>query len=211
MSKIEVGTSADEVKWIDVAKHAVRILNANERVMFVSASNIMTHNDVLDRAKAEGVKIVMVPDNIKESIHGLHDIAGTVVRDISVYQEEWRESFKFVFVDHKALRPSERAVYDQWRAIADLAGGLPAVVTEIKITETMRPDLLSVDHTAGLWDPALAYIIIKRDQLSSLEKFAGTLLHEIVHASSGHGDITRDFEIALTSMLGRIASTCLES
>lgn len=211
LAKIELGTCADEVKWTDVAKHAVRILNASERVMFVSASEIMAHGDVLDRAKAEGVRIVTIPDNIKEGIRGLQDIAGTVVRDISVYQEEWRQSFKFVFVEPKSLRPRERAVYDQWRAIADLAGGVPSVVREIKITETMRPDLLSIDHTAGLWDPALAYIIIKRDQLSSLETFAGTLLHEIVHADSGHGDITRDFEIALTSMLGRIAADRLRS
>jgi|SRR5215469_3256990 len=211
LGKFEAGTCADEVKWTDVAKHAVRILSASERVMFVTASEIMAHSDVLDHAQAEGVRIITVPDNVRESISGLQDIAGGTVRDISVYQQEWRESFKFTFVDYKTLRLKERAVYDSWRAVADLAGGLPAAVKEIKITETMRPDLLSGDHTEGLWDASLGFVIIKRDQLGSVERFAGTLLHEIVHASSGYGDVTRAFEIELTSMLGRIASIRLQS
>ena len=52
-------------------------------------------------------------------------------------------------------------------------------------------------------------IIIKRSQLGSLPDFAGTLLHEVAHARSGLGDVSRDFESVLTEFLGRAASCAL--
>ena len=56
---------------------------------------------------------------------------------------------------------------------------------------------------------SLASIIIKRTQLESLEKYAGTLLHEVVHVVSGAKDVTRDFEDELTKLLGIIVSKAL--
>jgi hypothetical protein len=46
--------------------------------------------------------------------------------------------------------------------------------------------------------------------LASLEKYAGTLLHEVTHAISGTGDVSREFEIALTDVLGKIVAKVLE-
>lgn len=43
---------------------------------------------------------------------------------------------------------------------------------------------------------------IRRDQLKSLPDFGGVLLHEVAHARSGHGDVTRGFETELTELLG---------
>lgn len=206
LGKIENGTCSDEVRWMDVAKHAVKILNAGERVIFVAPSEIMYHSDALDSARSEGIRIITVPDNIKTSISGLRDLAGNAIRDLAVYQEEWRQSFRFAFLDYKDLRSSERAVFDMWKTVASLAGGLPKSVKDIKISETMRPNFLGSDHTEGLWDPASGNIIIRRDQLRSLDIFAGTLLHEMVHAKSGYCDVTRDFENELTNMLGKIAA-----
>jgi len=61
----------------------------------------------------------------------------------------------------------------------------------------------------GLWDEGTASIVIKRTQLASLAAFAGTLLHEITHARSGFDDVTREFEIELTEMLGVLAASQL--
>jgi hypothetical protein len=73
----------------------------------------------------------------------------------------------------------------------------------------MRPDFLTTNEAEGLWDPTSSSIVIKRTQLKSLSAFAGTLLHEIAHAKSGYGDVTRDFESELTRMLGLLAASGL--
>jgi hypothetical protein len=39
-----------------------------------------------------------------------------------------------------------------------------------------------------------------------MASFSGTLLHEITHARSGYSDVTREFEAALTEMLGAVAA-----
>lgn len=207
--KIEEGTNRDEVKWMDVATHACQILNATKKVIFVTPSELILHKNVIDDARSDGLRIVTVPENIKSSLRGIADLQGNPVRDLSVYQTEWEQSFEFKFVKPAGLTKSEATVFEKRRAIADLAGGLPKKVHEIKISETMRPDFLTGHVTEGLWDPASNSIIILRSQLNSLASFAGTLLHEIVHANSGYDDITREFETELTNTLGRVAALAL--
>ncbi len=116
---------------------------------------------------------------------------------------------QFKFIACNLLSQPERGVFDQWRVIADIVGGLPSKVREVKISETMRPDFLAANEAVGLWDPSSSSIIIKRSQLATLSAFAGTLLHEIAHASSGYGDVTRNFESELTRMLGILAASQL--
>jgi hypothetical protein len=62
----------------------------------------------------------------------------------------------------------------------------------------MRSAFASTCDDAGLWEPSNRQIIIKRSELRSLEAFAGTLLHSVVHARTGHDDVTREFENELT-------------
>jgi len=205
--KIETGANHDEVKWTDVAVHACQILNASQKVIFVSASELIMHKRVIDDAQSDGLKVVTVPENIKKSLEGLRDHGGNPVRDLSVYRTEWEESFEFKFVKADKLSKTEKAVFERWKAIANLVGGLPRKVKEIKISETMRADFLTGNVTTGLWDAASSRIIILRSQLRSLPTFAGTLLHEIAHAKTGFDDVTRDFENALTTMLGTVAAS----
>jgi hypothetical protein len=207
LEKMEAGTSRDEVKWMDVAVHACQILNASKKVVFVTANDLNTFRDAIDHAQSDGVKIVTVPENIRESLRGIKDIKGNPVRDLGVYQKEWNESFQFKFVSPDKLTASERKVFEQRQKIAALVGGVPRKVKNIKVSETMRPDFLTGTITQGLWDEASASIIILRKQLGSLPDFAGTLLHEIAHAKTGYVDVSRDFESALTEMLGQVAAT----
>lgn len=206
LAKIESGTSADEVKWIDVAVHACQILNASESVLFVSATELKDHKDAIDHAQSDGLRIVTVPDNVKEALRGTKDIKGNPVRDLTVYQVEWEKSFEFKFVPAERLTRAERKVFERWRTIATLVGGLPTKVRHLKISETMRPGLSSTSEACGVWDPKTCSIVIKRTQLRKLCDFAGTLLHEIAHARSGYNDVTVDFENELTAMLGEVAS-----
>jgi hypothetical protein len=211
LMKIESGTNREEVKWTDVAVHASQALNASNQVVFVTANELISHTDAIDHAQADGLRIVTIPENIRASLQGTSDIKGNPVRDLSVFQSEREQSFQFNFVAYNLLSQPERGVFDQWRVIADFVGGLPSEVREIKISETMRPDFLNTNEAVGLWDPASSSIVIKRTQLRTISDFAGTLLHEIAHARSGYGDVTRDFESELTKMLGMLAALYFNS
>jgi hypothetical protein len=209
LSNIERGTQHDEVVWIDVAVHACQILNARKRVVFVTASELSSARDSIDHATKDGYDIIAIPDNVRRSLAGLKDIQGNPVRDLSVYQAEWNSSFEFKFVPRNSLTPAERKVFDCWQGIVQLVGGLPAQVREVRISETMRPELGTGGECLGLWEPDKKRIIIKRTELTSITSFGGTFLHEITHARSGAPDVSRDFESALTKVIGQLSNVCL--
>jgi hypothetical protein len=61
-----------------------------------------------------------------------------------------------------------------------------------------------------VWEEHEHRIVIKRSQLKNLRDYAGTLLHEMVHATSQASDVTRRFEEGLTQLLGVITSNILK-
>jgi hypothetical protein len=211
LTQIEQGTNCDEVNWTDVALHACRVLNAAKKAVFVTASERTAAPDSIDHAIADGHQVVTVPQTIRDRLRDLKDLEGKPVRDLEVYREEWARSFKFKFIPRKELTAAERLVFDFWPKIVGLAGGLRRVVKEIKISEIMRPDLRSTLEPDGLWEPGHKRIIIKRSQLRSINAFAGTLLHELVHAQTGSEDVTREFEQALTALLGKVSTRAIEA
>ena len=209
LEKVQLGTNADEVGWLDVAVHGCQILNATGRVLFVTAGEIMLYPEAIDRARSDNYRVVNVPENVRQSLRGLKDISGQTVRDLNAYDAEWLQSFEFKFVSPNALNKKERLIFEQREAIARLVGGLPKAVKEVVISETMRPETLGAGDADGLWEVSTGRIIVKRSQLSSLATFAGTLLHEIAHAKSGLSDVNRDFELELTDFLGQTATRAL--
>lgn len=209
LEKVQLGTNADEVGWLDVAVHGCQILNTTGKILFVTAGEIMLYPEAIDRARSDGYRIVNVPENVRQSLRGLKDISGQSVRDLNVFDAEWMQSFEFKFVSASALSKAERLVFEQQESIARLVGGLPKAVKEVLISETMRPETFGVADADGLWEASTGRLIVKRSQLSSVAAFAGTLLHEMAHAKSGLGDVNRDFELILTDFLGRTATQAL--
>jgi hypothetical protein len=209
LTNIERGTQHDEVTWTDVAVHACQILNARKNVIFVTAAELGNARDSIDHATQDGYRVIAIPDNVRRSLVGLKDVQGNPVRDLSVYQAEWNSSFEFKFVPRNGLTPAERKIFDCWQRIVQLVGGLPAQVREVRISETMRPDFGTGRECQGLWEEDKKRIIIKRSELASITSFAGTLLHEITHATSGCSDVSREFENALTEVIGQLSSACL--
>lgn len=209
LTVVEKGTQHDEINWSDVAIHACKVLNAQKRVVFATAGELTHLRDAVDHAEGDGYRIVTIPDNVRRLLRGTKDYVGNEVRDITAYQEEWSRSFEFKFVPYERLTIAERRIFDFRDQIAQLVGGLPACVREIKISEAMRPDLTLGGECHGLWEPRQQQIIIKRCQLESLDKFAGTLLHEVTHAQTGFEDVSREFESALTAVIGLVSEACL--
>lgn len=206
---VQNGTQHDEVNWLDVAIHACKVLNARSKVVFATAAELTTLRDAVDHAEADGYRIVSIPNNVRCSLRDMRDYEGNIVRDLTAYQQEWSRSFEFTFIEYEQLTRAERRVFDCLERIVGLVGGLPANVKEIKVSETMRPEVLTGRECEGVWEPERQRIIIRRSQLERLSKFAGTLLHELTHAQTGFSDISREFESALTDVIGLMSAACL--
>jgi hypothetical protein len=205
------GIHHDELGWLAVQEHAVKILNRNKKVLFASSEDVIERPDIVDEVKESGFEIVTLPENLKTKIEGTEDIDGNPVNDLSHFMQVRNESFSYDFVDITSLSSNERRIYEFTEAIFELFGGKPDVVESVKISETMREEFYSGRGTVGVWDASSRSIIIKRTQLGDLADYAGTLLHEAVHAKSGYGDVSRGFELELTRVIGIVSEKALQA
>ncbi len=210
LKNYESGEIHDELKWLDVQEHAVKILNSLEKVVFLTPEELTNETMMVSEARMAGYEIISIPSNLKERIHGQLDDTGKPIRDLGQFSFEYTESFEFKFVEPKDLKIQEKKVFDKTGAILNLIGGKPKSVKEIKISETMRKQLGSFVEAEGVWEGGTGRIIIKRSSLASIERYAGTLLHEVAHALSGANDVSREFEGRLTQIMGIISSKALQ-
>jgi hypothetical protein len=202
ISRFQSGMMHDELAWIDVQEHAVRILNAQEKVLMVTADEAMRFPDLIDQARLSGSMILTIPENLRAKIAGSVDTEGNRMVDLTQFADIYNDSFKFDFVEYEALGIHERKILDCAAFVIEAFGGKPAKVDAIKISNTMRPDLLTSSQTLGCWDATTSSIVIWRPQLKTFEDFSSILIHELVHAKTGYSDVTRNFESALTATIG---------
>ena len=92
LQKIEQDTNHDELNWMEVQKHAVSILSSKTNSIFVTSSEIQDSFKAIDDAKARGLKIITIPDSLREKIHNLKDISGNPIRDINQFFKEEQDS-----------------------------------------------------------------------------------------------------------------------
>lgn len=203
LSKYDSEKFHDELTWIDIAVHACKLLNSSKKVIFLTPREMFDARNMVDDAKSSGIQVIIVPETVKEKIKGSEDYDGNPIRDLGQYTQEWNDNFKFKFIDANKLNKKEREIFDKTEEILDLIGGKPRNVKKILISETMRLDS-SFSEASGLWDGTS--IIIKRDQLKNLKDYAGTLLHETAHAISGASDVSREFELELTRLIGIVSA-----
>ncbi|MDE1838138.1 MAG: ATP-binding protein [Euryarchaeota archaeon] len=201
------GRIHDELGWVDVQEHAVKTLNANSRSVFLTAKEMQDAPMLVDEAKHGGFTIVQVPDVLKARIAGQLDISGNVIRDLGQFETEYNESFEYNFVKVGELTARERQVYDTLPRILSLAGGRPSMVREIRISETMRVSSTTFGDAEGCWGNGM--IVVKRSALRSVPFFAGTLLHELVHARTGAPDCDRGFEDGLSNIAGVVTGNAI--
>ena len=203
------GTIHDELNWIDVQEHAVKMLNNYEKVVFVTTDEIASSPDLIDEVKSGGFTIVNIPTNLKEKIRGQSDIGGNIIREFNQFKIERNENFEFEFIQIEKLSQLEKQNYNLLEQILGLIGGKPSKIRKILISETMQRDNDTFSPTDGLCQEN--QIIIKRSVFHDTERFVAVLLHEIAHARSGATDSTRAFENELTSMLGIIGFNAIKT
>jgi hypothetical protein len=205
LESFETGDMHDELSWKSVRIHACKLLNATDDVVFVSPRDRENHEYTLSHARDDGYRTVTVPENVREDLRRAKDLDGDEIRDINTYGQEFNESFSYDWVKPEELTPDEQEVWEERKQIMEL---LPDRLTDgidIRISETMRVDVETRGGIRGRW--SAGEIIIKRSVLSDSEEFASVLLHEFAHAlSNGASDLTREFEDALTRLLGKVAT-----
>jgi hypothetical protein len=209
LNEFTAGRMHDELSWRDVALHACRVLQTNEKVMFVTAWQMAGDTAQLRYAQDDGYRVVVVPEDIVRSLGRLTDLNGRPLVDLARYRDEWNQSFSFTFVDEAEMTPAERTAFRRTEEIAALAGvNLTRRKIAVLVSETMRLNETG-NPVLGVWEAAERRIVIRRDQLGELASYSGTLLHEIGHMVSGTQDGSLDFEHELSRLLGLAAAAAL--
>lgn len=206
------GNRHDELSWNDIAMHAsIKMNQLHKDTTFVTTSDLQNKPSLIDEMQRSGYNPVVVPDNIISKMEDYNTGAksGETLTTANQYIKDKKERFVPVEIDINALTVYEKEVYNITDSILKLIGGKPKNVKKIVIVEKIYESEL-FNETLGLWIAGENKILIKRKQLKSLEQYAGTLLHECAHAISGADDVSRDFELKLTEIIGIVSSKLIQ-
>jgi hypothetical protein len=201
------GDQRDEMTWIEISQLSLNLMHQKSRVAYVTEEELQTRPDLVGTAKSDGLQVVVITEQQKAKIEIQATEGGPELRTLDVYAREFNESFQYKFVDPKTLSHAEKTVFQLTPRILALVDIIPPLAPQVLISETMR---VTATDTEGVWDSALPAIVVKRACLSSLKRFAGTLLHEAAHATTGASDVSRFFEEVLSKYLGILVATALQ-
>ncbi len=214
LQRYEIGSKHDELNWNDVILHAITELSQKQdRVVFVTPEELRESPSTIDEINSSGNKIITIPSNIANKINEQNKNSdnNNKIQTTSQFVAEQNERFKPTIIKRSELTPREIRIYDRTNDILKLIGGRPPQVLSIEIVDKLYELGPSQNTVVGLWELPKRRILILRTQLVSLSDYAGTLLHECAHAISGADDVSRDFEIKLTEIIGNIASGLIQS
>jgi hypothetical protein len=199
------GETHDELGWKPIQLHAVRILNARQEVVVTTVDEQQKHRDLLGHAKDDGHSVVTVPDRIRDELSDTADVDGNQIRDVTVYENEYNDSFEFDWVDESSLTPEEQTTWDSREDILQIVGRPQNYEYQIASQFRATDD----DQTRGLHQPGEQRIIVHRDVLADPAEFIGVFLHELAHTRTPFPDQTREFENVLTDLLGQVGVEAL--
>ena len=201
------GDQCDEMSWIEISQFALNLMHQKRRVAYVTETELQARPDLIGSARTDGYQVLVISDRQKAKIEHQARTGGPELRTIEVYATEYNDSFQYEFVDERDLSRQEKRIYDLTPRLLGLVGISRQRAPKVCISETTR--LTSTD-TDGVWDSSINAIVIKRSALRSLRSYAGTLLHEAAHATTGAPDVSRMLESVLTRYLGMIAETAIQ-
>ena len=205
LEELSSGKQSDELKWVEVQKHAVKHLNAREDTVFVTPDEIKNSSGaILDIVRSSGKKPVFVTETVMRKITDDVDVSGNHISTISTVINEFNESFQYDFVEYDDLSVDEKEIYDYTRSILE-ATNTNIKMSQIFISNCLQPDFPE-ESFGGIWEPFEERIVIHRKMLRDISTYAGVLIHEITHADTGLNDVSRSFETALTRWIGHFAA-----
>jgi len=178
LTRIPAGTNHDEITWLDVQEQAVRILATRGKTVFVTSQQLFTMGATVQEARADGYKVIVIPDRLLARLGSLRDLNGNPILDLKGFVQVWNASFTYDFVDPSKLKKAERESWAILLELLRLAGDHARRVKEIRVSNTMRLDEGAYE-TEGVWDSP--NIVVKRSVLDSRRHLARVVLHEIAH------------------------------
>lgn len=210
LTQMSNGTQCDEMKWIDVQTHAVKLLHAREETVFITPEEMeKTSGRAMEIVYQSGKTPVFVPNTVKDKIVGEQDEKGQTISTIDTVVADYNKSFEYKFIAYEQLKKKEQRIFDLTQPVLDLLSS-KMKIDQIFISEKMKQDGYNED-TLGVYEPAENRIVILRKQLASKEDYLGTLIHEIIHADTGYPDISRLFESKLTKYIGLFAAKVIKA
>ena len=205
LEEMSSGKQSDELKWIEVQKHAIKHLNAKEDTVFVTPDEIKNSSGaILEIVRSSGKTPVFVTEAVMQKISNDVDVDGNQISTISTVVKTYNDSFQYDFVDYEDLSVSEQQVFDFTNKI------LSATKTDVKrhqiyVSNCLQPDFPE-ESFGGVWEPFENRVIIHRSMLKDISTYAGVLIHELTHADTGYNDVSRSFETELTKRIGLFAT-----
>lgn len=195
----------NELQWIDIKKAVYQSLIETGKYVSMTKDQFSSHPHYINDIQNTGKEIIWISSKLLEHIG--ENSSGT----FNDYLLQERLNFQFNYVDYCNLTKKEKEVFDKTEEIIKLSqqnlDKIKLKNINIRISETMQRDSYNTAlECLGVWIHIDNTIVIKRSQLKSLENYAGTLLHELTHAISGHHDSTREFENELTKLIGTLVN-----
>ena len=105
LTKMSDGTQCDEMKWIDVQTHVVKLLHARKDTVFVTPEEIeKTSGAAMEIVRESGKTPIFVPNTVKKKIEGEHDERGNVISTIDTIVAQYNQSFEYEFVPYEKMK-----------------------------------------------------------------------------------------------------------
>ena len=104
LAQFASGHMHDELAWKDVCVHACRVLQGQEKVIFVTPWQLQMAS--VSYAVEDGYRPVVVPEDIAAALGRLTDLDGTPMVDLARFEKEFNDSFQFKFVATRRAHPS---------------------------------------------------------------------------------------------------------
>src|SRR5690348_1428985 len=98
---------------------------------------MFTMGSTVQEARADGYKVIVIPDRLLARVPKLRDINGNPILDIGGFIEAWNASFTYEFVDPATLGANERESWEILPRLVLLAGDHARRVKEGRITPSV--------------------------------------------------------------------------
>lgn len=192
------GQETEEVHWKEVQLYLIKNLT-NKDHLTVSQNELLTHADVIARARQEGKEIIIVPDNLVQNLTNTN---------LFNYVHVDLEQFAFQWTVPEELTQEEQEIFTCSSSLLRIWSTNTSWMQqiEIKISENMPTARIK-----GIWKSSDLTIIIIRSALASISEYAGVLLTQLIYAKTNQKPIDPHIEQELMLLLGTLALPLLSA
>lgn len=198
-----VNDIGEEHNLADIRIHAIKILNNNQNVVFMTKDEMISNASIVDKINRSNKKIIIIDKKMCDKLNTIQDLNGNFITTSSIFSNDLLDHYCDV-IPVLELTEQESNVFSYTSKLIEIASkfGLHHSY-DIKIVNFADSSL------RGLCRYDTREIYIARRCLNSVGSYAGTLLHEIIHETTHLKDVDRNFECELTNVIGNVCDLLL--